>query len=63
MSSEVFDKQIHTVYQNSRDKAILRCAEVMVDEGRKDLAKQIFITAHIDRNRLRDLLLKNKSQI
>jgi len=36
----------------SRNGAILRCAEIMVDSGRKDLAKQILNTTHIDLKQL-----------
>jgi hypothetical protein len=43
------------VFLKSRNKAVLRCAEIMVDSGRKDLAKNILASAHIDRNRLMEL--------
>ena len=39
----------------SRDGAILRCAEFMLDSGRKDLAKQILSTAQINREYLAKL--------
>jgi len=39
----------------SRNGAILRCAEIMVDSGRKDLAKQILVTTRIDQKKLKEL--------
>lgn len=55
MSSEQAAKQIRDVFQNSRNWAILRCSEIMIDSGRKDLAKQILLTMRIDRKRLKEL--------
>jgi len=49
------NKQIRDTFLKSRTGAILRCAEIMVDSGRKDLAKQILTTTHIDRQRLDEL--------
>jgi hypothetical protein len=49
------NKLIKDVFLKSRTGAILRCAEIMVDSGRKDLAKQILTTTHIDRQRLTEL--------
>jgi len=46
-------------FLNSRNGAILRCAEIMVDSGRKDLAKQILSTTKIDRKRLEEIMAKN----
>ena len=43
----------------SRNGAILRCAEIMVDSGRKDLARQILSTTKIDRNRLEEIKAQN----
>ena len=48
-------RETKEVFIRSRNGAILRCAEIMVDSGRKDLAKQILTTTHIDRNRLTEL--------
>jgi len=48
-------KQIRDTFLKSRTGAILRCAEIMVDSGRKDLAKQILSTTKIDRERLIEL--------
>ena len=47
--------QIRDAFLKSRSGAILRCATIMVDSGRKDLAKQILVTTNIDRNRLNEL--------
>jgi len=49
------NKQVRDTFLKSRTGAILRCAEIMVDSGRKDLAKQILTTTHIDRQRLTEL--------
>jgi hypothetical protein len=49
------NKQVRDTFLKSRAGAILRCAEIMVDSGRKDLAKQILTTTHIDRQRLIEL--------
>ncbi len=48
-------KQIRDAFLKSRAGAILRCAEIMVDSGRKDLAKQILSATQIDRRRLMEL--------
>jgi hypothetical protein len=47
--------QVRDTFLKSRAGAILRCAEIMVDSGRKDLAKQILSATHIDRRRLMEL--------
>ena len=52
-------KQIRDAFLKSRAGAILRCAEIMVDSGRKDLAKQILSATHIDRQRLMELKLQS----
>ena len=46
-------------FLKSRNGAILRCAEIMVDAGRKDLAKQILLVTHIDTKRLKELKIHN----
>ena len=43
-------------FLKSRNGAILRFAEIMVDSGRKDLAKQILSTTKIDRKRLSEIM-------
>jgi len=55
MDSETDTIQIKKVFQISRTGAILRCSEIMIDSGRKDLAKQILSTTRIDRDRLAEL--------
>jgi len=52
------DKQIRDAFLKSRAGAILRCAEIMIDSGRKDLAKQILTATHINRQRLMELKLQ-----
>jgi len=52
-------KQIRDAFLKSRAGAILRCAEIMVDSGRKDLARQILSTTRIDRQRLMELKLQS----
>ena len=42
-------------FLKSRNGAILRCAEIMVDSGRRDLAKQILSVTHIDKKRLAEI--------
>ena len=42
-------------FLKSRNGAILRCAEIMVDSGRKDIAKQILSTTKIDHKRLEEI--------
>jgi len=49
------NKQDRDTFLKSRAGAILRCAEIMVDSGRKDLARQILSATHIDRQRLSEL--------
>jgi aspartate/glutamate racemase len=48
-------KLIRDIFLKSRTGAILRCAEIMIDLNRKDLAKQILSTTNIDRRRLVEL--------
>jgi len=45
-------QQIRDEFLKSRNGAIVRCASIMVDSGRKDLAKKILSTTKIDRNQL-----------
>ena len=46
-------------FLKSRNGAILRCAEIMVDSGRKDLAKQILTTTHINKEKLAEIRARN----
>ena len=45
-------RELRSAFLMSRTAAILRCAEIMVDENRKDLARQILKTTNIDRDKL-----------
>ena len=47
--------RIRDAFLKSRSGAILRCATIMVDSGRKDLARQILAATSIDRGRLAEL--------
>jgi hypothetical protein len=51
--------QIRDEFLKSRNGAIVRCASIMVDSGRKDLAKQILSTTHIDKNRIMEIKNQN----
>jgi hypothetical protein len=53
------DKYIRDEFLKSRNGAIVRCVSIMVDSGRKDLAKQILSTTHIDKNRFREIKIQN----
>ena len=48
-------KQVKTAFLKSRAASILRCAEIMAGSGRKDVAKHILVTTHIDKQRLEEL--------
>ena len=61
MNDQEETEQIRDTFLKSRNDAILRCAEIMVDSGRKDLAKQILLVTHIDRNRLKELKAQGQS--
>ena len=47
--------QLKAAFLKSRAAAILRCAEVIAGSGRKDVAKNVLVATHIDRQRLEDL--------
>jgi len=53
------DNQIRDEFLKSRNGAIIRCASIMVDSGRKDLAKQILTTTHIDQKRFNEIKMQN----
>ena len=59
MSDQDNTKQIRDEFLKSRDGAIVRCASIMVDSGRKDLAKQILDTTKIDRTRFEEIKRQN----
>ena len=50
-------------FLNSRNWAILRCAEIMADSGRKDLARQMLTAAKIDRPLLAEIIAHNTKTI
>ena len=58
--SELEDiKQIQDAFLKSRDGAIVHCASIMINTGRKDLAKQILEAMRIDLNRFKELKAQN----
>jgi len=59
MNEQENTEQIKDTFLKSRDGAIVRCASIMVDSGRKDLAKQILTTTKIDRNKFEELKAQN----
>jgi len=59
MSDQDNTKQIRDEFLKSRYGAIVRCASIMVDSGRKDLAKQILDTTKIDRTRFEEIKRQN----
>jgi len=52
-------KQVKTAFLKSRAAAVLRCTEVIIGLGRKDLAKHILVTTRIDRRQLEELKVQN----
>jgi len=59
MNEDGQKKQIHDAFLKSRDGAIVRCASIMIDSGRKDIARQILETTRVDRKRLEELKAQN----
>jgi len=59
MKDEAFIKQIQETFLLSREGAIVRCASIMISSRRKDLAKQILDTAHINKTRFEEIRAKN----
>jgi len=53
-------QQIQQTFLASRNGAIVRCASIMVDSGRKDLAKQILSTTKIDKKKFEEIKMQNK---
>ena len=43
------------VFQNERDASILKCAVIMINQGRSDLAKNVLETSRIDASRLLEM--------
>jgi len=59
MSEQEEKTQIKDAFLKSRNGAIVRCASIMVDAGRKDLAKQILSAMQIDRSRFEEIKAQN----
>ena len=59
MSEQENKEQIQKTFLISRNGAIIRCASIMVTSGRKDLAKQILNTTHIDHKKFEELKAEN----
>jgi len=57
--SDEHNKIIRDEFLKSRNGAIIRCASIMVNSGRKDLAKQILSTTHIDQKRFTEIKQQN----
>jgi hypothetical protein len=49
------DNIIKSAYQLGKMEAVCKCAAIMVDENRRDIAREIFKTMKIDRQRLAEL--------
>jgi len=54
-----YKEQIKKEFLTSRNGAIVRCASIMVESNRKDLAKQILSTTKIDRNQFEKIKMQN----
>jgi hypothetical protein len=59
MDDQEHTKQIQDAFLRSRNGAIVRCASIMVDSGRKDLAKQILLTTKIDKRKFEEIKYQN----
>jgi hypothetical protein len=59
MSDQDNTKQIRDEFLKSRNGAIIRCASIMVDSNRKDLAIQILSTTKIDRKQFEKIKMQN----
>jgi len=53
------NQQMRDEFLKSRNGAIVRCVSIMVDSGRKDLAKQILSTTKIDKNKFNQIKTQN----
>jgi len=51
--------QIRSEFLKSRNGAIVRCASIMVESNRKDLARQILSTTKIDRIQFEKIKMEN----
>jgi len=59
MKEQENTQQIQQTFLASRNGAIVRCASIMVDSGRKDLAKQILTTTNIDKKKFEEIKQQN----
>ena len=59
MSDDENNNQIRDEFLKSRNGAIVRCVSILVDSGRKDLAKQILLTTKIDKNKFKQIKMQN----
>jgi len=59
MNEQEDKEQIKDAFLKSRDGAIVRCTGIMINSGRKDLAKQILLTTKIDRSRFEEIKAQN----
>ena len=59
MSEQENTEQVKDAFLKSRDGAIVRCTAIMIESGRKDLAKQILSTTKIDKNRFEEIKAQN----
>ena len=50
---------IKYVFQNEKDAAILKCASLMIDMKRPDLAKNILEVSKIDASRIRQMQMRS----
>jgi hypothetical protein len=53
------NQQIRDEFLKSRNGAIVRCTAIMIKSGRRDLAKQILLTTHIDKSRFEEIKREN----
>jgi len=59
MSEQEEKDQLKETFLKSRTGAVVRCVSIMIDSGRKDLAKQILSTTKIDRSQFEKLKAQN----
>jgi len=59
MNEQENTEQVKDSFLKSRDGAIVRCTTIMIDSGRKDLAKQILAATKIDRSRFEEIKAQN----
>jgi len=59
MNEQENTEQVKDAFLKSRDGAIVRCTGIMIDSGRKDLAKQILSITKIDKKRFEEIKAQN----